>query len=68
MVASYTASIDRSLLRSALLFGKLDRHAPGVTIASELSYEQVSAYIRSLVTQEEVAEVNFRENERALEH
>lgn len=63
----FTASIEFSLLRSAQLFGKLDRHAHGVTEVSKLTSEKISAYIKSVVTQESGSEVNSRAIERILE-
>lgn len=49
-VTPYTSSIERTTLRSALLFGKLDDIVPGVTDATLLAKEQIESYIRNLVS------------------
>ena len=46
----YTASIDRTLLKSLFFMGKFDNIAKGVASASSLNDEHIKTYVQSLVS------------------
>ena len=46
----YTASIDRTLLKSLFFMGKFDNIAKGVVSASSLTDEHMKTYVQSLVS------------------
>jgi len=45
----YTASIDRSLLKQVFVIGKLDTIAPDAVTISDLTDDNIKAYIKSLI-------------------
>ena len=62
----YTASIDRTLLKSLFYMGKFYLVAPNAASANELTDEQLKAYIESLVNRPDSASVDPAVIESAL--
>ena len=48
-VLPFTASVDRSLLKNLFYMGKFDDHAPDAATFSDLTSNQIKAYIDSIV-------------------
>lgn len=59
-VVPYTALIDRGLLRAALLFSKFKKITLGISDTTTLTSDHKEQYVRSLVTQDDVTEINSK--------
>lgn len=66
-VLPYTASIDRSLLKSLFFIGKFDVIAADITQYDLLSDEHIKTYVKSLVSSTDISEIDPDVIEKALE-
>lgn len=66
-VSPFIASVDRAMLRSALMLGKLNEIAPGGADIMGLTNDHIESYVKNLVRQENGAQINRRAIQRSLD-
>lgn len=65
-VLLYTASVDRTLIKSLFYMGKFDDIAPDVATVKDLTTDHIETYVRSLISRSDTTIVDPTIIESAL--